>query len=280
MKKFIFTGGLGNQLFQFYYWWSFSNDFFIDRKIFYKRHKLRELEIQRLLPDNCEVMSERSLGLLSELTILMAKVIQRLHNKKIIRRPGIIHTRFLGVNFSRKELNVQEKDILVGYFQFPKKILKNRDAIKRHFKRAYNYEAKCYALNDNVLAISARLSDDYVNSSSHNVCTPAYYKNAVKYTLENSDKRISSIHIYSDDIKKAKLVFKELHENMIFVSTKDPISSLIELSQYRYYVISNSSFSWWAAFLSDASLGDVVTPANWYSDGESDINENVYTKYL
>ena len=57
----------------------------------------------------------------------------------------------------------------------------------------------------------------------------------------------SKIFIFADDITKAKEMF--LGEEFYFVEDKSPCEQIAIMSSCDDFVISNSTFSWWGAFL-------------------------------
>ena len=92
---------------------------------------------------------------------------------------------------------------------------------------------------------------------NHPFCGLTYYKNAVECIGEN-EKFI----VVSDDIKwcKEHLKFK----NIIFVENSSPVIDLFIQSLCQNNIISNSSFSWWGAFLNNNPGKKVIAPANWF----------------
>ena len=72
---------------------------------------------------------------------------------------------------------------------------------------------------------------------------------------------------HTDDIDKAKLILDDLvPASATWVDPKDlpdDAEALILMSKARNFIIANSTFSWWAAMLSN-SKGVVVAPEKWY----------------
>ena len=50
---------------------------------------------------------------------------------------------------------------------------------------------------------------------------------------------------------------------------------LILLSRCHHHIVSNSSFSWWGAWLSTATGKHVIAPARWYADASADSSDLV-----
>ena len=56
---------------------------------------------------------------------------------------------------------------------------------------------------------------------------------------------------------------------MFFETGKDDVFEKIRLmSKCKHFILSNSSFSWWAQYLSDSKEKIVVAPSRWYTSGE------------
>ena len=72
--------------------------------------------------------------------------------------------------------------------------------------------------------------------------------------------------IFADDIKWAKQMLRN-NEKFIFEEGEYDICEKIRLmSNCKHFIISNSSFSWWAQFLSSNRNKMVVSPNRWYND--------------
>ena len=113
----------------------------------------------------------------------------------------------------------------------------------------------------------------------YDVCNLDYYKNAIDIItnkLMNSDL---SFYIFSDDIEWCKKNISPLldHYKQTFVSHNKGENSYWDMylmSQCKGLIIPNSTFSWWAAYLSNSEL--VVTPKQWMKD--TDYDAEIYCK--
>jgi hypothetical protein len=100
---------------------------------------------------------------------------------------------------------------------------------------------------NNTIFIHIRLGD-YRRSSLHNIrlIENNYYKNAYSYF---ADMDVKNIRVYSDDLKTAQTLLGFLPKNVEYCDY-DEINSLIDMSICEFGgICSNSSFSWWGAYL-------------------------------
>jgi hypothetical protein len=136
---------------------------------------------------------------------------------------------------------------------------------------------------NNELAVHIRFGDYLRNRKTrkfHGLTAMSYYVNAVKQLqlVHHYDK----IVIYSDDHHKAFVEFVEAFgPSKIPVVASEGLSELEDLagmSASMGIVISNSSFSWWAAWIgSQLHTCNVVAPRPWFSS-PSAADDNLLPK--
>ena len=64
-------------------------------------------------------------------------------------------------------------------------------------------------------------------------------------------------------------MFKSFDErlNLNFVSNSEPLADLVELARSSHLIISNSTFSWWGAWIaSKIHNSKVIYPRPWFAD--------------
>jgi hypothetical protein len=118
--------------------------------------------------------------------------------------------------------------------------------------------------HEHTIAMHIRRSD-YCGSG--NELPLKYYQNAVDHMAGKINSRLL-IFIFSDDLEYVKENFSFPHQTF-FVnedrSLKD-FEEIIVLSKCRHFIIANSSFSWWAAWLSESSEKIICAPKQWTTD--------------
>ncbi len=108
----------------------------------------------------------------------------------------------------------------------------------------------------NQVAIHIRRGD-YVNNPFYvQLWLTDYYDKAM---AEFPD---ATFLVFSDDIKWCKERF--VGERFEFSEGNDEVTDLNLMAGCKGIIMANSSFSWWAGFL---SKGKVIAPKAWYADG-------------
>ncbi|WP_439489756.1 alpha-1,2-fucosyltransferase [Algoriphagus sp.] len=90
----------------------------------------------------------------------------------------------------------------------------------------------------------------------------SYYYNAIELFSDKMDSPI--FYFFSDDVDWVKSNFKG--QNFRFIDHNKNASSYMDMylmSLCQGFIIANSTFSWWAAWLSDTPNKQVVMPQTW-----------------
>ena len=115
----------------------------------------------------------------------------------------------------------------------------------------------------NPVAISIRCGRDYVSNGYPIIKKEEYYLKAINWIESNRGK--STYFIFSDDLKQAIEILPKGFEYII-VHNESPIIDLLKMSYCNDFIVSNSSFSWWGAYLSDTSAKKlIICPRRWDS---------------
>lgn len=125
------------------------------------------------------------------------------------------------------------------------------------------------------------------------ICTEKYYEGAVKFMQEKCPGAV--FYIFSNEPKWVKgwvenLIRSQMKEGMsreeitamerrfVMVEANTEYTGYLDMllmSRCRHNIISNSSFSWWAAWINDHADKLVVAPDKWVNDKDSG---DVYVK--
>ena len=163
------------------------------------------------------------------------------------------------------KLNTDNRNVyLNGYFQ--SHLLTSSLSINTIFPS--NQERGCPA---RAACLHIRRGDYASNkgaNSYHGVLPLNYYQKAIGLIANEID----SICVFSDDIEWCKQSLTS-NKEIVFNESRSDVDDLIKMSQFKYLVIANSSFSWWAArFAELRGLSPTVIapgPSLWYNNDAS-----------
>ena len=105
---------------------------------------------------------------------------------------------------------------------------------------------------------------DFLSIDNLNICNFGYYKNSIEYALS---KGLKNFAVISEDQKYSKEVVKELKKvfkNLqISIFKSDSIKNDFNIIRSsKLAILSNSTFAWWASFLSN-SKKEFLVPSNF-----------------
>jgi len=101
----------------------------------------------------------------------------------------------------------------------------------------------------------------YFNSDL-NICTEGYYKRGMRYIAEHVTNPV--FYIFSDDIDWIKANVKFEHSVKYMDSGNPGHEDFRLMYNCKHFVISNSTFSWWASYLPDNPEKIVIAPSFWW----------------
>lgn len=123
---------------------------------------------------------------------------------------------------------------------------------------------------------------DYLNPKWKNlqICTFEYYNNAINVILNRVENPVFFVFSNShDDLEwiKENYNFKDFKGQkaiqLNYVDLKNPDYEELRLMYTcKHFIISNSTFSWWGAYLSLYSKKIVIAPKRWNLADENDCN--------
>ena len=103
---------------------------------------------------------------------------------------------------------------------------------------------------------------DYLAAADYHITTDAeYFKKARLEITRHIGKR--AVCWITDD---PEWVYKNTYEDADCVMSSDHIEDFRQLAQFKYLILSNSSFSWWAAWLNPNNHVDriICCPDKWF----------------
>lgn len=192
----------------------------------------------------------------------------------ILRKVKIINTLPTDIvtynqpDFGYTPIEYVDNICLRGYYQtekffdqdFIRELFEIDEQTKAHIQKKYGH-----ILSKGVISLHVRRGD-YINRPLRQpVCCMPYFKNAISYF--GKDKLYL---IISDDIEWCKKNFKG--NNFFFSEGESSIIDLYLQTMCKHNIISNSSFSWWGAWLNNNPEKIVIAPKNWFGKQMKDWN--------
>ena len=251
MTKVKIIGGLGNQLFQYFFARSLKLKFNINVKL-----DLSDFEIYKLHQYNLNNFLKLKLPISEK----KYSFINFFLNKKKENDPFKFDDTIFKKKFSYYD----------GYWQSYRYFNKFWCLFKNDFKfdnKYTNIQILNKIKNSNSVAVHVRRGDYVDNnrtSKFHGNLNIKYYNRSIKF-FENKYKNIK-FFFFSDDIEWVKKQFNNKKYHFIENDKKKikmPISDLILMKNCKHNIIANSTFSWWGAWLNDNKSKTVCVPKYW-----------------
>lgn len=187
--------------------------------------------------------------------------------------------------FQPEVLLIGENAYLDGFWQSEKYFSEIADMLRKDFTFKRPFGDKTETLlneikNKKSVCIHVRRTD-YVDNPFHRTLGQEYYDKGIAYITERV--LVEKIYVFSDDIDWCK-------ENLSFsidtcfvgaeYSGKKDEENMALMSACTHFVIPNSSFSWWAAWLSQNPDKIVVAPKTWFFDASLEKDDVVPDRWI
>lgn len=132
------------------------------------------------------------------------------------------------------------------------------------------------------IAVHVRRGDYLLYENKYYIVGMDYYREAIAY-FRNKYKN-SILYIFSDDMEWCKENFNEFGE-CVFIDRKISDSPYIDFELMRcckHFIIANSTFSWWASWLSEEKEKEMTAPELWFKNEHSQkkVREALLEEYL
>ena len=270
-------GGIGNQMFQYAFYRKLIE---LGKKVKcdikgFNNYKLHSgFELQRVFDLEIDFAESSEIEKLTN--IYNYNILSRL-KRKIFGYPS---SHLFESNILVENLNNIENAYLDGYWQSTK-FFGDFNELKSNF----NFKKKLNFDNQKILKkISSTNSvsmhvrrGDYLGNSVYNLCNESYFLNAIKI-IQAREKKEIEVFVFSYDMNWVKKnlfnYFKEkININLIENNIQDSSVDLRLMTQCKHNIISNSSFSWWGAWLNKHKNKNIVAPKNWYNNPNENFKQ-------
>lgn len=157
-----------------------------------------------------------------------------------------------------------------GYFKEKESVVRNELVLREEYRIEKLSVLQKEASETNSVAIHVRRGD-YINHPAHskifNSLPIAYYKDAVERMVAELEDPV--FYIFSDDYIWVR---KNLHFPGMNTRLAEDFALMKDYQEFelmracRHFIIANSTFSWWAAWLANYDQKKIIAPQNWYRE--------------
>lgn len=197
---------------------------------------------------------------------------------------GQMHEPYFGFDFHYNPIPEKDNLILHGFFQSEKYFKDHKQEIinafkpKNEFLQVVREAGKDWINLQNTIAIHVRRGDYVTLQEAHpDLSQNYYYEGAFCEMVSKLIKTTKGLRhwiIFSDDIEWCKNRFG--HLSMDYSEGNSDIVDLFIMAQCKHHIIANSSFSWWAAWLSKNMFGNetgiTIAPNTWFGPALAHYN--------
>lgn len=257
-----FFGGLGNNLFQL--------------ATVYSIHKLCNVDLQ--IPT---VTDRGNIGIYGQETMLELNKLfsnEFVYNDQLnLHKYKHTDTDLNTTDYSYNQVPLYDNVCYHGYFQSDRYFL-GVDISKEFKLRSENIDrlkTEYSALFDKkTISLHYRLGGDRVTNlmqNYHKNVSIDYYKQALKLTQYNPDEY--NILVFSDRMDQCKELLKELDYPFYFIQNENNVLDFTMMSLCDINIVSNSTFSWWAAYMNQHDHKKIIVPeSEWFGPGYKHFN--------
>jgi len=166
-------------------------------------------------------------------------------------------------SFNPRVLNLTDNTKIGGFYQSPNYFEEYKDIVREWFKlendKLTNEILEKYPV-DKYCYIHLRATD--YKHHTHWYVDSSYYHNSIQYIKQQNPEM--SFLVITDDIEESKKIFPEFD-----CVSNDMMTDFKVLLNSKSLIISNSTFAWWPAWLTDKKI--VIAPNNWLNYNKPEL---------
>ena len=256
-------GGLGNQLFQYSYGYQLAKRLETDLKLdtsYYNKQNLRQPILLDFNLEYRDIIPEEQL-------YWTIKFLNKKNPNRIIRIPNYTCIS-IGKNFrylketrfhydDRLQYYSKDNTYVDGYWQCPDYFEEQKENLINQFDLNTDYLKRLKDIifkikSENSVAVHIRRGDYVGNKNPFSLLSlldKSYYIEAIKKAKIILGNPI--FYFFTNDVEWVKKEFGEMSDSFIIsdICQCSDIEELLIMSICKHQIISNSTFSWWAAWL-------------------------------
>jgi hypothetical protein len=220
---------------------------------------------QRPLELNSYILNDRT-----QIRNIKPSIISTLGRKIPIKPVQYLTNSFFESTFHYSPEAISEpiRESYFGYFQSPKYFSDFSTEIREIFTLSSISKSLSLLVESidfqETVAIHVRRGDYVGKENFHGLSTEMYFRKAID--LVNGNGSSKRIVVFTEDYLTAKAMFPEAWKIITPEILNLPSENLALMSKFAHFIGSNSSFSWWGAFLSEKRQGFTIFPRPWFSN--------------
>jgi hypothetical protein len=266
------SGGLGNQMFQYalgkHLALKNNSNLVLDKTFLQNRSPRKNFIYRNFDLDIFDIDFKFTESKISNEFGMMRSKLKKIKSK-LLPFNKINHVIERDFDFNPDIFLTKSPAYLNGYWQNVKYFEPISDLIRKDFKLDVTLDLGSKVLEDkifseNSVCVNVRRAD-FVTNDNHGTLPIEYYLNAEQILQEKHNDELSYF-VFSDDIewcqKNLKFNSKTIFVTHDFAGEKFK-NYLYLMIKCKNFIIPNSSFAWWAAWLSESQRKIVITPKIW-----------------
>ena len=232
-----------------------------------------KLDVPFMIPNHRQVFDD---GIGNRYTILLFNAFKLTSASLLgtLRTENYVQENGFSFNKDLFKIDNTENVSLYGFFQTEKYFKHFQKEIRKDFTFKDEIKDECDDLIKqftNPIALHVRRGDFVWNNKNHPPLGLDYYESALK--LFDSDREVI---IFSDDTEWCKDQELFADDRFAVAEGGDQFYDLCLMSMCDDFIIANSTFSWWGAWL--GNRGKVVAPKQWFGEALDHDTKDLYCK--
>ena len=195
---------------------------------------------------------------------------------------------YMGHVFDPAALDLSDNTDISGYFQSEKYFLHCGEDIRKEF--SFKNQALYQEVSIHMKSLPTKIGvhvrrGDYVKKQHfHPLCHPEYYKAAINELTTDLNDFV--VYVFSDDIEWCKENFNSItNAKVIFDESggdeqnyfQNQEKTLMKMTMCDRFIIANSSYSWWGAWLGKNEK--VIAPSQWFTWMDASEYRDIYCSH-
>jgi Glycosyl transferase family 11 len=135
-------------------------------------------------------------------------------------------------------------------------------------------------LHTDSICVNVRRAD-FLTNSYHGVCGMSYFEPAIQHLASSLTN--PKVFVFSDDPQWCLTHFKSKFSLEVVDHTHKgfKFSNQLQLmAACKHFIIPNSTFAWWAVWLSNKKESKVIAPTHWFADESIDTTDLIPENWM